>query len=208
MTSTAVVMVYNSSWLFPPSDLNECGLKPRPCEHRCMNTFGSYMCYCLNGFMLMPDGSCASKCKNDPYTAYTHALLHIFIFLQCKVLAPLPHTSVERKQHWAETRPQSAASKCFSSSNQTENILLDLIKSLECWCYVSVDFWDFLLFYDVKSALFDVLCCGQTRGRALWLTVSTAVRKFRAKFAASVPLLVYSSVQMEKPALVSEKQRR
>ncbi|XP_057192854.1 epidermal growth factor-like protein 6 isoform X2 [Triplophysa rosa] len=42
-------------------DLNECGVKPRPCEHRCMNTFGSYMCYCLNGFMLMPDGSCANS---------------------------------------------------------------------------------------------------------------------------------------------------
>ncbi|XP_067300813.1 epidermal growth factor-like protein 6 isoform X2 [Pseudorasbora parva] len=42
-------------------DLNECGLKPRPCEHRCMNTFGSYMCYCLNGYMLMSDGSCANS---------------------------------------------------------------------------------------------------------------------------------------------------
>uniref|UniRef100_A0A672Q6F7 Epidermal growth factor-like protein 6 n=1 Tax=Sinocyclocheilus grahami TaxID=75366 RepID=A0A672Q6F7_SINGR len=42
-------------------DLNECGLKPRPCEHRCMNTFGSYMCYCLNGYMLMPDGSCTNS---------------------------------------------------------------------------------------------------------------------------------------------------
>ncbi|TTK00925.1 Epidermal growth factor-like protein 6 [Bagarius yarrelli] len=42
-------------------DLNECGLKPRPCEHRCMNTFGSYMCFCLNGYMLMPDGSCANS---------------------------------------------------------------------------------------------------------------------------------------------------
>uniref|UniRef100_A0A8C9FSL0 EGF like domain multiple 6 n=1 Tax=Pavo cristatus TaxID=9049 RepID=A0A8C9FSL0_PAVCR len=42
-------------------DLNECGLKPRPCEHRCMNTHGSYKCYCLNGYMLMPDGTCASS---------------------------------------------------------------------------------------------------------------------------------------------------
>ncbi|XP_066892541.1 nephronectin isoform X4 [Kogia breviceps] len=41
-------------------DLNECGLKPRPCKHRCMNTYGSYKCYCLNGYMLMPDGSCSS----------------------------------------------------------------------------------------------------------------------------------------------------
>ncbi|KAM3607008.1 uncharacterized protein V6R79_000578 [Siganus canaliculatus] len=42
-------------------DLNECGLKPRPCEHRCMNSHGSYKCYCLNGYTLMPDGSCANS---------------------------------------------------------------------------------------------------------------------------------------------------
>ncbi|XP_067424303.1 nephronectin isoform X5 [Emydura macquarii macquarii] len=41
-------------------DLNECGLKPRPCKHRCMNTYGSFKCYCLNGYMLMPDGSCSN----------------------------------------------------------------------------------------------------------------------------------------------------
>lgn len=41
--------------------MNECGVKPRPCEHRCMNTFGSYMCYCLNGYMLTQDGSCTSS---------------------------------------------------------------------------------------------------------------------------------------------------
>ncbi|KAG7461774.1 hypothetical protein MATL_G00194660 [Megalops atlanticus] len=41
-------------------DLNECGLKPRPCKHRCMNTYGSYKCYCLNGYMMMPDGTCAN----------------------------------------------------------------------------------------------------------------------------------------------------
>nr|XP_012634463.1 nephronectin isoform X2 [Microcebus murinus] len=40
-------------------DLNECGLQPRPCEHRCMNTHGSYKCYCLSGYMLLPDGSCS-----------------------------------------------------------------------------------------------------------------------------------------------------
>ncbi|MGH0172281.1 UNVERIFIED_CONTAM: hypothetical protein FKN15_074465 [Acipenser sinensis] len=41
-------------------NLNECGLKPRPCKHRCMNTYGSYKCYCLNGYMLMPDGTCGN----------------------------------------------------------------------------------------------------------------------------------------------------
>ncbi|XP_075056975.1 nephronectin isoform X2 [Mixophyes fleayi] len=45
---------------FPPGDLNECGLKPRPCKYRCMNTYGSYKCYCLNGYMMMPDGSCSN----------------------------------------------------------------------------------------------------------------------------------------------------
>ncbi|XP_030305972.1 nephronectin isoform X2 [Calypte anna] len=44
----------------PSRDLNECGLKPRPCKHRCMNTYGSYKCYCLNGYMLMPDGTCSN----------------------------------------------------------------------------------------------------------------------------------------------------
>ncbi|CAM9526574.1 unnamed protein product [Lampetra fluviatilis] len=41
-------------------DFNECGLKPRPCQHRCMNTYGSYRCYCLNGYMLAHDGSCTN----------------------------------------------------------------------------------------------------------------------------------------------------
>lgn len=45
------------------SDLNECGLKPRPCKHRCMNTYGSYKCFCLSGYMLMPDGSCSSMSR-------------------------------------------------------------------------------------------------------------------------------------------------
>ncbi|XP_040274186.1 nephronectin isoform X2 [Bufo bufo] len=45
---------------FPPGDLNECGLKPRPCKYRCMNTYGSYKCYCLNGYMMMPDGTCSN----------------------------------------------------------------------------------------------------------------------------------------------------
>nr|XP_036876048.1 nephronectin isoform X4 [Manis javanica] len=44
----------------PSRDLNECGLKPRPCKHRCMNTYGSYKCFCLSGYMLMLDGSCSS----------------------------------------------------------------------------------------------------------------------------------------------------
>ncbi|KAM6909402.1 nephronectin-like [Xenentodon cancila] len=39
-------------------DLNECGLKPRPCKHRCVNTPGSFKCFCPDGFWLHPDGGC------------------------------------------------------------------------------------------------------------------------------------------------------
>ncbi|KAL2079363.1 hypothetical protein ACEWY4_025107 [Coilia grayii] len=42
-------------------DVNECGLKPRPCKHRCVNTLGSYKCYCLNGYMMMPDNTCQTR---------------------------------------------------------------------------------------------------------------------------------------------------
>ncbi|XP_053436571.1 epidermal growth factor-like protein 6 isoform X2 [Nycticebus coucang] len=40
-------------------DVNECGAKPRPCQHRCVNTHGSFKCFCLSGHMLMPDATCA-----------------------------------------------------------------------------------------------------------------------------------------------------
>ncbi|KAF7252313.1 Nephronectin [Varanus komodoensis] len=69
----------------PPLDLNECGLKPRPCKHRCMNTYGSYKCYCLNGYMLMPDGSC-SKSRVIFLLASSFAKLHYVIKKSIKVL--------------------------------------------------------------------------------------------------------------------------
>ncbi|XP_021104790.1 epidermal growth factor-like protein 6 isoform X1 [Heterocephalus glaber] len=42
-------------------DVNECGIKPRPCQHRCVNTHGSYKCFCLSGHTLMPDATCAKS---------------------------------------------------------------------------------------------------------------------------------------------------
>ncbi|XP_006835759.1 PREDICTED: epidermal growth factor-like protein 6 [Chrysochloris asiatica] len=42
-------------------DENECGFNPRPCPHRCVNTLGSYKCFCLSGFMLMPDATCVNS---------------------------------------------------------------------------------------------------------------------------------------------------
>ncbi|TRY54795.1 hypothetical protein DNTS_001766 [Danionella cerebrum] len=42
-------------------DVNECGLPVRPCSHSCMNTFGSYRCFCNNGYTLDPDGKTCIK---------------------------------------------------------------------------------------------------------------------------------------------------
>lgn len=67
-----VSLTHSRHSLSPPADLNECGLKPRPCKHRCMNTYGSYKCYCLNGYMLMPDGSCGSECNTQMQHTHTH----------------------------------------------------------------------------------------------------------------------------------------
>ncbi|XP_063075905.1 nephronectin [Engraulis encrasicolus] len=36
-------------------DVNECGLPIRPCSHSCMNTIGSYRCYCDPGYSLNID---------------------------------------------------------------------------------------------------------------------------------------------------------
>ena len=45
----------------PPADVNECGFKPRPCQHRCVNTHGSYQCFCLSSHMHLPNATCSSK---------------------------------------------------------------------------------------------------------------------------------------------------
>uniref|UniRef100_A0A4W3HT97 EGF-like domain-containing protein n=1 Tax=Callorhinchus milii TaxID=7868 RepID=A0A4W3HT97_CALMI len=44
------------------ADINECGLIPRLCSQRCMNTHGAYRCYCRYGYQMSPDGkTCSSK---------------------------------------------------------------------------------------------------------------------------------------------------
>uniref|UniRef100_A0AAQ6ICY7 Si:ch211-194g2.4 n=1 Tax=Anabas testudineus TaxID=64144 RepID=A0AAQ6ICY7_ANATE len=41
--------------------VNECGLLERPCSQRCMNTHGSYRCYCEPGYTLSADGYTCTK---------------------------------------------------------------------------------------------------------------------------------------------------
>lgn len=44
-------------------DVNECGFLRRPCSQRCMNTHGSYRCYCEPGYTLSTDGY---TCYREP----------------------------------------------------------------------------------------------------------------------------------------------
>ncbi|XP_071502871.1 uncharacterized protein [Diadema antillarum] len=50
-----------SGWTGPTcsQDYNECSV--RPCQHRCMNTPGSYRCYCDHGFLLLNDGRTCTR---------------------------------------------------------------------------------------------------------------------------------------------------
>ncbi|XP_061888442.1 nephronectin isoform X2 [Entelurus aequoreus] len=67
-------------------DANECGLSARPCSQRCMNTHGSYRCFCEPGHALGVDGhdctghvTCASLrcqfgCHMDGRRGMVHCL--------------------------------------------------------------------------------------------------------------------------------------
>ena len=57
------VFLYQNFIIFDlVTDLNECGLEPRPCNHRCINTLGSYRCHCEQGYLLEEDGkTCIRK---------------------------------------------------------------------------------------------------------------------------------------------------
>lgn len=163
----------------------------------------------------MPDGSCASKCPNNIY--YIFPILSFYY--TCVQLLTVAHLLLCTKywppyliHQWKETTTgqttdliyhsfSKVARICFSSPNRTENFLSVLQKFemlMLCNCR--------LLGFKV-SKVYYLVCCvaGQIRGLALWLTVSMGVRKFKGKFAAFVPQLVYNSVQMEKRALVSVK---
>lgn len=46
--------------LFLDTDVNECDTSP--CSQECANVYGSYQCYCRQGFQLAEDGhSCKGK---------------------------------------------------------------------------------------------------------------------------------------------------
>ncbi|KAK7930564.1 hypothetical protein WMY93_006959 [Mugilogobius chulae] len=55
-------------------DVNECGLERRPCSQRCMNTHGSYRCYCEPGYTLAADGyTCYSESSPNRRATFVRA---------------------------------------------------------------------------------------------------------------------------------------
>lgn len=46
--------------LFLAADVNECDASP--CSQECANVYGSYQCYCRQGFQLAEDGH---SCKGE-----------------------------------------------------------------------------------------------------------------------------------------------
>lgn len=47
---------------FSFADVDECQIHNGGCQHRCVNTFGSYYCECKPGFRLHTDGrTCIGK---------------------------------------------------------------------------------------------------------------------------------------------------
>lgn len=52
----------------PCADVDECLVHNGGCQHRCVNTPGSYLCECKPGFRLHADGrTCLGKCPADPH---------------------------------------------------------------------------------------------------------------------------------------------
>lgn len=48
--------------MFPNSDIDECQTTQSLCEHKCINTNGTYVCSCSSGFSLNSDGkTCTGK---------------------------------------------------------------------------------------------------------------------------------------------------
>ena len=47
--------------MWPVVDVNECRQSNGLCQHRCINTVGSFRCECHNGFSTQTNGRCEKR---------------------------------------------------------------------------------------------------------------------------------------------------
>lgn len=65
--ATVWVLLTPAPCLPPPPDVDECQVHNGGCQHRCVNTPGSYFCECKPGFRLHADGrTCLGKQSPGP----------------------------------------------------------------------------------------------------------------------------------------------
>ncbi len=53
-------------------DIEECAADPSPCDHQCLNTEGSLICFCNEGYRLFN----ASNCEGRSYAQAIAVLLN------------------------------------------------------------------------------------------------------------------------------------
>ena len=56
------------------TDINECGDINGGCQHSCKNTFGSYICSCDPGYLLLEDNSTCEGCSNARTVQYSSSV--------------------------------------------------------------------------------------------------------------------------------------
>ena len=87
--------------LLDPADVNEC--LTNPCSQECANLYGSYQCYCLQGYHLREDGH---SCEGQTHTPHTHTHTphtthHLVDRCTLTHLLPPPQTSMSVPRAWA-----------------------------------------------------------------------------------------------------------
>ena len=58
-----ITVLYGNTNIF--ADINECDESNGGCSHYCINTEGSFECFCRDGYILVSDGKNCSGAKSD-----------------------------------------------------------------------------------------------------------------------------------------------
>lgn len=105
--------------LFLNTDVNECDTSP--CSQECANVYGSYQCYCRQGFQLAEDGhSCKGKAA-----AFSGQIKYVYTRSQAVPSNSQQHLMLQgMPKDDSELHPAAEAAKGYSSYWQIQFIFL------------------------------------------------------------------------------------